>query len=287
MATNAKCNIFGLAAQIYIQPSSTVSSSAFSFTIKKLLNAAYQIVYQTTKLKIFTVVNQKVNALGTSSYLKFTQASKNVTARIVSVNSIYGGDSGINYNFGFQLNSYLPEDGKISLFFPSVYTSLFTTSSTCYLMYKSKLKAGANSYCKIINYRQLVIVPNGVLLDQNYEYFFVVTNISNPNSDISSQKFLLETYYSTSVYRPSIISKNTFNTPSLSVRTVKSCKLRVKLSIYNAELPADYTLSLICPSSIREASELKVYLDWEPSTAKGTCSSDSDTLYSTQCNVKT
>ena len=251
MATNAKCNIFGLAAQIYIQPSSTVSSSAFSFTIKKLLNAAYQIVYQTTKLKIFTVVNQKVNALGTSSYLKFTQASKNVTARIVSVNSIYGGDSGINYNFGFQLNSYLPEDGKISLFFPSVYTSLFTTSSTCYLMYKSKLKAGANSYCKIINYRQLVIVPNGVLLDQNYEYFFVVTNISNPNSDISSQKFLLETYYSTSVYRPSIISKNTFNTPSLSVRTVKSCKLRVKLSIYNAELPADYTLSLICPSSIR------------------------------------
>lgn len=156
--------MFGLAGQIYIQPSATVSASAFSFTITKLLNAAYRMVYIDTVIKIFTVVNQKVDAVGTSTFLKFTQASKNVTARIVSVGSIYGGDSGINYNFGFQLNSYLPEQGKVTLFFPQVYTSLFTTSSSCYLTYASKIRAGAQSYCKIVNDRQLVIVPNGVLL---------------------------------------------------------------------------------------------------------------------------
>ena len=58
------------------------------------------------------------------------------------------------------------------------------------------------------------------------------------------------------------------------------------MSIYNPDLPADYQLSLICPAPISEASHLKVYLDWNPSVTKGTCSSESNVLYSTQCDIK-
>jgi hypothetical protein len=43
LATNSFCNVFGLANQVYIQPASTVTAAAFSFTITKLLNAAYQL----------------------------------------------------------------------------------------------------------------------------------------------------------------------------------------------------------------------------------------------------
>jgi hypothetical protein len=64
------------------------------------------------------LVNNKVNARGSATFTKLTQASINASAIITSIDSIYGGDSGINYYFSFQLNSYLPETGKISIFFP-------------------------------------------------------------------------------------------------------------------------------------------------------------------------
>lgn len=133
LAASSKCQVFGLASQIYIQPSTTISASAFSFTVTKLLNAAYSMAYINTTVTIFTVVSRKINAWGTSTFLDFTQTSKNVSAVTTSIGSIYGGDSGINYHFELQLNSYLPEQGKISIFFPSIYTSLFTTNSQCYL----------------------------------------------------------------------------------------------------------------------------------------------------------
>lgn len=147
LAANSKCSIFGLASQIYIQPSSTVSTSAFSFTLNKILNAAFSIQYLNRTVTLFTVINNKVNALGTSVFLKFTQASSNVSAIITGIDSIYGGDSGINYYFSFQLNSYLPEGGKISVFFPSVFQSLFNVNSRCFLRSDSKLLIGKQSYC--------------------------------------------------------------------------------------------------------------------------------------------
>jgi hypothetical protein len=42
-ASGNVCSVFGLASQIYIQPSSSVTAAAFSFTINKLLNAAYKL----------------------------------------------------------------------------------------------------------------------------------------------------------------------------------------------------------------------------------------------------
>jgi len=195
LATANRCSIFGLAAQIYIQPSATITATAFSMTIQRLLNAAFEISYLNQIVKLYTLVSNKVNAVGTATFLKFTQASKNISSIITSIDSVYGGDSGINYYFEFQLNSYLPEDGKVSVFFPDVYFSLFTVNSRCFLRADSQTLAGPQAYCQIIDRYQLVIVPNGVILSQTQPYYFTVTNITNPNFDVSRIKFSIESYY--------------------------------------------------------------------------------------------
>lgn len=233
LATGSKCNVFGLSSQIYIQPASAISASSFSFTLNNILNAAYSVEYADRTVTLLTIVNGKINAKGSTTFLKFTQASQNISALYTSIDSIYGGDSGINYYFSFQLNSYLPEMGKIAIFFPTVYTSLFTVSSKCFLNQDSQTFAGNSAYCAIINNYQLVIVPNGVLFSQSYSYKLTVTNITNPNIDLANHKFTIETYYFSSVYNPSVISRNTFSAPTISVITVKECKLQVDLSIYN------------------------------------------------------
>jgi hypothetical protein len=288
LASGNQCSVFGRASQIYIAPSATVSASAFSFTIKNLLNAAYQLMYVNQTVVISTIVGGKLTANGSSVFLKFTQASLNASGIITSLDSIYGGDSGINYYFVFQLNSYLPPTGKIAIFFPSIYISLFTVNSKCFLRSDSQALAGPQAYCSIINQYQLVIVPNGALLSGSQPYYLTVTNITNPNLALSSYKFSIQTYYSPDVYNTIIISSTTFASPSLSLITVKQCQLQVTLSIYNANLPSQYQISLICPTSIKQASELQLYLSWSPSTTNnGTCSGDSTTLYSTQCNILT
>jgi hypothetical protein len=187
-ATNA-CRVFGLASQIYIQPATTVSAASFSFTIRNLLNAAFEQQYVAQNITLFTVVGHKRNALGVATFTKFTRASRNTSAIITSVDSIYGGDSGINYYFSFQLNSYLPESGKVSIFFPSVFLSLFTVNSRCFLRPDSQSLVGPQAYCQIINTHQLVIVPNGALLSSRQPYYLTVTNITNPNMDLSGHRF--------------------------------------------------------------------------------------------------
>jgi hypothetical protein len=222
LAAGSKCSVFGLASQVYIQPSSSISAAAFNFTLNNILNAAFSIQYLNRTITLFTLVNNKVNALGTAVLLKFTQSSSNVSAIINSIDSIYGGDSGNNYYFQFQLNSYLPETGKISVFFPSIYTSLFTVNSRCYLKLDSQIMVGKQAYCSIINSYQLIIVP-GVLLSKTQAYEFVVTNITNPNFKLTQYKFTIATYYSGNVYQPLIISQSQFSAPIISPITVKTC----------------------------------------------------------------
>lgn len=238
-------------------------------------------------MTLFTVVGNKVNALGSASFLKFTQASLNASAIITSIDSIYGGDSGINYYFSFQLNSYLPESGKVSIFFPSIFISLFTVNSQCYLRADSQQLVGSQAYCQIIDTHQLVIVPNGVLLSTSQPYYVTVTNITNPNMDLSVYKFRLETYYFSNVYSPSVISRDYFSSPTFSLINVKNCQLQMTASIYNQNLPSQYQFNLICPATIKKSSELKIYLSWNPTPTNLTCSSDSTNLYSTQCNILT
>lgn len=233
LAASSKCSVFGLASQVYLQPSATISVAAFSFTLQNILNAAYEVSYVNKTISLITVVGGKVDARGSADLLKFTQPSANVSAIITGIGSIYGGDSGINYFISFQLNSYLPEDGKISIFFPDIYTSLFTTNSSCALAEKSQLLAGPQAYCSVINTRQLVIVPNGVLLSRTLPYYLTVFNITNPNTDLAYQKFTIETYHFGSVYNPAVISRSTFASPTISIITVKECQLQVSLSISN------------------------------------------------------
>lgn len=66
-----------------------------------------------------------------------------------------------------------------------------------------------------------MIVPNGVLLSTSLPYYITVTNITNPNFDLSSYKFTIETYYFSDVYNPAIISRRQFNCPTLSLITVR------------------------------------------------------------------
>lgn len=140
---------------------------------------------------------------------------------------------------------------------------------------------GSQAYCQVINAGQFIIVPNGVLLSTNQPYYVTVSNITNPNTDLSAQKFIVETYYTADVYNPLTISRSNFDSPIISLITVQNCQLQVNLSAYNSLMPADYSINLICPAQIKAASQLKLYLSWKPANSAGTCSGDPTILYST------
>ena len=46
---------------------------------------------------MFTLVDGKVNAEGEASIVKWSKPSTNVSAIVTKIDSIYGGDAGINY----------------------------------------------------------------------------------------------------------------------------------------------------------------------------------------------
>lgn len=56
-----------------------------------------------------------MNAVGSVTINKFSKPSPNISAIITEVDSVYGGDSGINYYFEFKLNSNIPTNGLISV----------------------------------------------------------------------------------------------------------------------------------------------------------------------------
>ena len=62
-----------------------MSISTFTFQINKLLNAAYELQYVATEIIISTLVSNKVNARGTASFTKLSQASTNVSSIITSI----------------------------------------------------------------------------------------------------------------------------------------------------------------------------------------------------------
>lgn len=90
---------FGISQRIYCQPSSTISSASFDFELNKMINTAYSFEYKMLGLRVYTLVDGKINAEGTAQFEKFSKPSKNVSAIITEVDSNYGGDSGIKYYF--------------------------------------------------------------------------------------------------------------------------------------------------------------------------------------------
>lgn len=99
LAASSKCLSFGLSKIIYFTPSATLNPSTLNFNLNNIINTAYSFEYINTSFKVFTLVNDKVNAVGTASIVKFSKPSTNVSAIVTKIDSLYGGDSGINYYF--------------------------------------------------------------------------------------------------------------------------------------------------------------------------------------------
>jgi hypothetical protein len=253
IATSQRCNSFSKASLIYFYPASTLSSTALSFNINNMIQAAYQFNYINVTFTVFTVVNNKVNAKGTATMIKFAKPSKNLSAIITSIDSSYGGDSQINYYFQFQLNHLLPTNGAITITFPTVYPTLFYLSAQC-LLQGGLLSSSLLPYCTIASEYQINIYPNGILLDSASTYTLTITNITNPNQNLSNYTFIASSYYDSNIYSQHIISQGTFSPPQINLITVKSCTFQTTLTATNAGIQTKYSFVLICPSYIKQAS---------------------------------
>lgn len=91
LAASSVCFSFGLSKLIYFKPSAPISTSALNFNLNNIINTAYSFEYVSTTYKVFTLVNNKVNAVGTATLTKFSKPSTNVSAIITKVDSLYGG----------------------------------------------------------------------------------------------------------------------------------------------------------------------------------------------------
>jgi hypothetical protein len=74
----------------------------------------------------------------------------------------------------FKLGTYLPEFGKVSITFPSVYGSLFELYVSCRFTDETLRKVSDESFCQVVSSSQLVIVPNGILFDKDTTYSIVI-----------------------------------------------------------------------------------------------------------------
>lgn len=91
LASSSKCYSFGLANIVYFQPSSSISSSTLNFNLIKMINTAFSYDYVNITIKVFTLVDNKINALGLAVLNKFSKPSTNISGLITKVDSIYGG----------------------------------------------------------------------------------------------------------------------------------------------------------------------------------------------------
>jgi len=91
IASSSKCYSFGLANVVYFQPFSAISSATLNFNINQMINTAFAYEYVNLTIKVFSVVDNTINALGTVVYNKFSKPSQNISGLITKVDSIYGG----------------------------------------------------------------------------------------------------------------------------------------------------------------------------------------------------
>ncbi len=90
-ASSERCYSFGLANVIYFKPSTSISSTTLSFTLRDTINTAFAFDYRSLPLKIFTVIGGKIDSLGTGTIVKFSKPSLNISGLVTKVDSIYGG----------------------------------------------------------------------------------------------------------------------------------------------------------------------------------------------------
>ncbi len=185
----------------------------------------------------------------------------------------------------FQLNHQLPADGAVTINFPPVYQSLLSLNSKCVIS-GGVFSSSTLPYCTIPSDYQINIYPNGLFLDSSVTYQVQLTNITNPNKLLSNFSFMVSSYYDSNIYSKKIISQTNFSAPTISLISVKSCTFQTTLTATNANISTTYSFVLICPAFIKQASEVKVYLPWNPNPTAAKCSSTTGTLYSYSCEIK-
>lgn len=285
LASGNTCYSFGKASIIYFSPSATFNTASFTFLLSNITQAAYLFDYRNVTFTLMTIVNNKVNAKGTTNITKVARVSKNASAIVTSTSSSYGGDTGINYTIQFQLNHNMPTDGVVTITMPQDYPSLYSLSSQCVLSL-GVFSTSTLPYCTIGNDHQVNIYPNGTSLTPTTTYGLTITNITNPDKFLNGNQFTITTYYSANIYNKTIISQNTFSAPAISKNVIKNCTFQVTPTATNANISTMYTFTMICPAFIKQSSEIKVYPSWKPALANLTCASDTDSLYSYSCAIK-
>lgn len=125
-----------------------------------------------------------------------------------------------------------------------------------------------------------------MLLESYLSYKVTISNITNPNRVLTGNNFTVTSYYDSNIYSRKIISQQTFLPPQITTMTVKNCTFQTTLTASNTGMNTTYSFVLICPSFIKQTSEVKIYLPWKPAATNATCSSNTASLYSYQCEIK-
>jgi hypothetical protein len=61
-------------------------------------------------------------------------------------------------------------------------------------------------------------------MDTASTYGIIISNLTNPNANISKSTFIIQSLYGSDIYNRSIISQNIFYPPTINVITVKDCQ---------------------------------------------------------------
>lgn len=110
---------------------------------------------------------------------------------------------------------------------------------------------GDSAYCQVVSSNQILIIPNGVLMDKDTTYSLIISNLTNPNANITNNKFIIQSFYSSDIYNKQIISQNVFSPPEINVIAVKTCQFDLTIETTNQNYKSFYSMAFICPSVIK------------------------------------
>ena len=91
LAPGQLCYSYGLANIIYFKPATLISSSTINFNLLNMINSAFFFDYKSISLRVFTVIDGKVDSEGYGTFVKLSKPSMNISGLITKTDSIYGG----------------------------------------------------------------------------------------------------------------------------------------------------------------------------------------------------
>ena len=56
-----------------------------------MINSAYFFDYKSISLKVFTVIDSKIDSVGYGTIVKLSKPSRNISGLVTKIDSIYGG----------------------------------------------------------------------------------------------------------------------------------------------------------------------------------------------------